>query len=214
MKTQIMRSKIVSIIKQAAYVGMLATLLASCGGDSNSVDGNNTSVNTFGGPSTADIANRTGVQCEQNGGRLADEVYHTTNYGQNQLYGPLTQGALPAGGSTSATFVGTSAFGDIMTVYKMTNGTQVVGYNVSISYCTYRTQEGYPLIDNNRGRRTEIGGIVLDSDNFCGIGSVDAASSTVNLDAWQGQTQQGYPIYDYARRLDKTYFKPNCNGQY
>lgn len=207
-------------LKKVALLSVLAALLASCGSDGNnkvSDDNSSNSNNHSNGFNTSvgTIEGRTGVQCAQGGNRLPDEVFHTTEVGLNQLYGPFRQGPVPQGGTVAGTYVGVTSFGDVMTVSKVTDGgTRIIGYNVRISYCTYKTVEGYPFIDTNRGHRTTIGAMVLDQDNFCGFGSVDAASTAVHLDAWQGQTQQGYPIYDYARVLDKTYFKPNCNGMW
>lgn len=213
MKTLRKEATVKSVFKKVAYLGILATIVASCGSDNST---NDTTTNGFNDTyNVGSIENRTGVQCAQGGRRLQDEVYHTSETGLNQLYGPFNPGALPNGGSVAGTYVGVTMFGDVMTVSKITDGgTRVLGYNVRISYCEYRTQEGYPYIAPERNHQTIIGAMVLDSDNFCGFGSVDAASSQVRLDAWQGQSQSGYPIYDYSRSLDKTYFKPNCNGMY
>lgn len=215
-----------AISKKVVFIGALAALAASCGSDgtnkidssANNFNNNGTYTNdTLTGPNTGYTQNQLGVQCAQSHGRIADEVFHTTNWGAHELYGPFNQGSLPQGGQVASTYVGVTTHGDIMTVAKVTDGnTRVLGYNVKISYCITRTTEGYPYIDHMQTRRhaTEIRALVLDQDGYCGVGSIDSASSYVHLDQWQGTSQNGYPIYDYQRTLSRTYFKPNCNGQY
>jgi len=93
------------------------------------------------------------------------------NNGNTSLVsGPFNQGFI--GGPVSATFLGMSNFKDVMIVTKIANGTQVLGYNITISFCQFS-----PLLIPGRplsGFSAPMG-IVLDQDTNCGIGSVDYA---------------------------------------
>lgn len=126
---------------------------------------------------------KSSFNCTQ-GQRLSRDLTYNVRSSQNStqttLSGPFNPGAIQGGGSTVKTFVGVSAFNDIMIVTKIANGNQVVGYNVTISYCSMTGQNGAPYISDLRpisNFRANFG-IVLYEHVNCGFGSVDAAKET------------------------------------
>lgn len=138
-------------------------------------------------------------QCTQ-GSRLSRDITYHTNQGSNssdtRIQGPFNPGALPGGGSTVKLFVGVSSFNDIMIVSKIANGNQVIGYNITISYCSMSSQNGAPYISDQRAISNfqAQNGIVLYEHAGCGFGSVDAAKLTYAQSA-PYQYLQAFPIW-------------------
>jgi len=102
-------------------------------------------------------------------------------------------------------------------VSKIVNGTQVIGYNVTLSLCPYVGQDGTPYYHDSRPISAfhAPNGIVLDEDNHCGIGSVDAAIDTRIVAAAHSYTlQSGFPINLPEFAPPTTFYKPACNGSY
>lgn len=208
--------------------------LISCGGDGNKVNtsGNDSSTN-YGGsnqqttsqgglPSAVqslagELSNS--LRC-QNGQRLSNfqQYYAQAGQGSNTaVCGNFQQGVMS--GTAGQKYIGVSPYNDFMIVSEVLNGSQVVGHNVFISMCSqYLNYYGtnLPLIANERA----LSGfqapncLILDKDNFCPHGVVDAgvntymvsASYQFNVNGMSGQLQ---PYEAWT-----TFFKPTCNGQY
>lgn len=157
--------------------------------------------------------------CKQ-GQRLTQDVtFQTQGFNpsgtRTNIYGPFQQGS--SAGSVHKVYVGVSSFNDIMIVSKATNGSQVSGYNVTLSMCSYKGNDGIPYIDNSRplSNFSAQGGITLDEDTHCGLGSVDAAINTVVQSAATTLNHpQGYPIQLPPFNAVTTFYKPSCNGNY
>jgi len=179
----------------------------------------NTTIPTFDSNQIDSISTlKNNLQCP-NGQRLStDYVYYTQGYNHNgtrtTISGPFQEGSSP-GGSSQKLFVGVSSYNDIMFVSKLTNGSQVVGYAVIISYCSY-SSNGVPYIDNSRGISgfSAPQGIVLDEDNMCGYGSVDSAQNTRAQSSSIPFNYGGYNVQLPPYNIYTTFRKTTCNGQY
>lgn len=165
---------------------------------------------------------KSSFNCRQ-GQRLSQDVTFSTqgyNHGGSKttLAGNFQPG--PIGGEVSQIFVGVSVFNDVMMVSRVGSGSQVRGYNVTLSMCSLSgtiSQTRVPLIDDKRplSNFNAKNGIVLDSDNHCNFGSVDSAKETEMQSA-----AISYPG-DYGNQINlppfgivTTFYKPSCNGSY
>lgn len=103
------------------------------------------------------------------------------NYSQSQIGGQFQQGVLTSG-SASELYVGMSVYRDLMFVTKVTNGTSVVGYNVTLSFCSVpNAYPNYPALVSNERSMINFQApynIVLNSNTSCGYGLVAAAYYT------------------------------------
>lgn len=221
---------------------ILAAVASSCGDKENKV-GPNTGVNTNtsgwsnNGPLTGtqyvNPGNLDGNQVStfqqiksslncQMGPRLTQDVtFATTGFNaqssnRTNITGTFQPGAV-SGGSAQKIYVGVSQFNDIMMVSKVVNGSQVVGYNVTLSMCPYVGQDNTPYYHDSRPISAFHApqGIILDEDNHCGIGSVDAAINTRIVAAAHSYTQPtGFSITLPEFAPPTTFYKPACNGSY
>ena len=178
-----MKTSLLQKLGKFATLSLFSALLfTSCGGD-NSLDGT-TDTRNFSAATIDEINNLSvQVQCFEGGTRVRTDFY-TQNVGYNttQVAGPFIQGSLS--GTNSGDFIGVSAFGDIMVTSKMTNGSQVTGYNVAIFFCpaknSYTGAEilGPSVQINNLV--TDQMGIIINSNTTCASGSVDRAVTQVS----------------------------------
>lgn len=117
-------------------------------------------------------------------------------------------------GTISQLFVGVSLYRDLMFVTKVTNGSQVVGYNVTLSFCEMKNSyQGLPsIISNERPLKNfqAPSGIILDTDTHCGYGVVDWAPNTVITSLRQLSNPYSPPDV----QVPTSYTKPTCNGQF
>lgn len=138
-----------------------------------------------------------------NGGAVAG----TTRIGGNWQPGFLNNGTI------SSLYIGVSAFRDLMFVTKVTNGGQVIGYNVTLSFCDVpNAYPNYPaLVSNDRAliNFQAPNGIVLDTNTYCGYGVVDSAIKTFIIS--QRSTTNPYTS-DFP--VETSFTKPMCNGQF
>ncbi len=213
-------------------LSILCLLATSCGDKENKISDNNTGVtplqnnngsqylpNFTGSQSTQIQQIKSSFPCKQ-GQRLSqDFTFQTQGFNpagtRTNITGPFQQGN--SSGTVNKIYVGVSSFNDIMVVSKATNGTQVSGYSVTLSMCSYVGQDGTPYIHNSRPLTNFAaqGGITLDEDTHCGVGSVDAAFNTVVQSAATTYNHpQGYPIQLPAFNAVTTFYKPSCNGSY
>ena len=158
---------------------------------------------------------KSSVTCLNGNNRLSNDVSFYINGGSinGTTIGGNWQGGFMSQGSISNLYVGVSAYRDLMFVTKVTNGGQVIGYNVTLSFCGMpNAYPNYPaLISNDRPlvNFQAPSGIVLDTNTYCGYGVIDAAFNTVIVS--QRSTTNPYtsdfPIYT-------SFTKPSCNGQF
>ncbi len=150
--------------------------------------------------------------CKNGMARITPPVLASTSFNNSNsrtsLRGPYNQNLL-GGGNESSAYVGLSYFNDLIYITQVTNGSQVLGHNIRVSFCPYTSQYGAPLFVQGRDIRNfqSPNPIVLDQDRGCGIGLVDAAvSTTVDIGPFN--------LYNAASGIPTTFFKPTCNGSY
>jgi hypothetical protein len=156
------------------------------------------------------------VTC-MNGYRLTNDVSFYVNggvVGANRIGGNFQPGFL-TNGTISQMWVGVSVFRDIMFVTKVSNGSQVVGYNVTLSFCEMKNTyaANLPSIISNERALTQFVapyGIILDTNSYCGYGVVDWAQNT-RITSQRSLNNpysppDAYPVTSFT--------KPNCNGQF
>ena len=199
-------------------------LLGSCGKKDNVVGaGSGTSPFYVGNPalsSNPGIVNqvqsvKSSVTCMPGRNRLTNDVSFYINGGSisGTTIGGNWQSGFMNTGTISNLYIGVSAYRDLMFVTKVTNGGQVVGYNVTLSFCEVpNSYPNYPALVSNDRALTQFqapNGIVLDLNTYCGYGVVDAAINTIIVS--QASTTNPYtspfPVYT-------SFTKPSCNGQF
>lgn len=202
-----------------------AMVLGGCGKKANSVNSNNLAGSTlFYSGNSAFSSNpaiithvqniKAGVQCLSGRQRLANDVTYNvrgTNSGTT-IGGNFQQGVLP--GDNSELHVGVSAWRDLMFVTKVTSGSQVIGFNVTLSFCDVANPAGpqFPLLVSNERQLVNFGapyGIVLDMNTYCGYGVIDAAVNTYMTSQVAPSNQYTYPF-----TFQTSFTKPYCNGQF
>ncbi len=129
----------------------------------------------------------------------------TTIGGGQQVW----QQGFMANGTISDLYVGVSAWRDLMFLTKVTNGGQVVGYNVTLSFCEVPNYyANYPaLVSNDRALLNFQApkGITINTATSCGYGLIAAALDTVVVSQKSANNPytSDYPIYT-------SFTKPNC----
>jgi hypothetical protein len=200
-------------------------LLGSCGkkntvnttiSGTSPFNSNNPALNSGAGSSMIsqynDIKSKTACL---RGARLANDVSFYINGGGvslNTIGGNWMPGILSSGTITNM-YVGVSAYRDLMFVTKVTDGTKVLGYNVTLSFC--EIPNAYPnfpaLVSNDRplANFNAPYGITLDQSTNCGFGVVNAAINTVIVSkANPSNPYTGdFPVYT-------SFSRPLCNGSF
>ncbi|MBP9679880.1 MAG: hypothetical protein KBD76_00630 [Bacteriovorax sp.] len=198
-------------------------LLGSCGKKENKVNTNAygsaspiSNANTlFGGTAGTLIVNqynslRSSISCLPGRTRLANDVSFYVN---GAFTGTTVKGNWQPGfittGIVSDMYVGVSAYRDIMFLTKVTNGGQVVGYNVTLSFCDVpNAYANYPaLVSNDRALAyfQAPNGITINTATTCGYGLIAAALNTIVISQKSSSNPytSDYPIYT-------SFTKPNC----
>lgn len=196
-------------------------LLGSCG-KKNTVSSPPTAAGiSFGNPALSSgtgsaIVNqynsvRANVACLPGRTRLANDVSFYINAGSlsGTTVGGNWQSGFMSNGTISNMYVGVSAFRDLMFLTKVTNGAQVTGYNVTLSFCDVpNAYPNYPpLVSNDRPliNFSAPNGITINTATSCGYGLIAAAINTV-ITSQRSTTNpytSDYPIYT-------SFTKPNC----
>ncbi len=202
-----------------------AVALTGCGKKDNKVNSNNSSA--FNGTSpfstgyspdsiiqqASSIKNN--VTC-MNGYRLNTDYSFFIRGGAvsgTKINGQWTPGVL-TGGSVNKLWVGVSAYRDLMFVTQVANGSAVVGYNVTLSFCelknTYSTLPS--IISNERVLKNFATpyGIILDQDSYCGYSVVDLAQYTYIT----SERNLSNPYSPPDVQIPTSYTKPTCNGKF
>ena len=155
-----------------------------------------------------------------NGYRLTNDVSFflpgsfAAGSGSRTTIGGQFQEGFMSNGTISQLYVGVSLYRDLMFVTKVTNGSQVLGFNVTLSYCEVKNSyQGLPsIISNERPLKNfrAQSGIVLDTDTHCGYGVVDWAPNTVITSLRELSNPSSPPDVD----VPVSFTKPTCNGQF
>jgi hypothetical protein len=206
-------------------ITIMATMLliASCGKKENTVNSNGygtspISVNNpiFSGSGGSAIVTqynsiRSSVACLPGRTRLGNDVSYFINGGSisGTTVGGNWQPGFMTSGTVSAMYVGVSAFRDLMFLTKVTNGSQVTGYNVTLSYCDvanpYSTT--FPLLVSNDRALVNFqapSGITINTATSCGYGLIAAAYTKM-----LSQKVLSNP-YTFDFLVETTFTKPNC----
>ncbi|MBI2519439.1 MAG: hypothetical protein HYV97_03440 [Bdellovibrio sp.] len=186
----------------------LSLILTMACGKKNSVKSSTPSVGTtvMGIPNLpATLAGQiqqiiTSNPCNQ-GQRIPEIQLNTTGIAPSGNTTTITGSYNPGliSGPVTTMYVGRSTFNDIIVITKIANGPQVLGYNITVSMCTYNPfiMPGRPL----SGFSTPMG-LVLTDYTSCGWGS------TIGKVIMTAAAFQNYP-----QALVETTFAPIvCNG--
>jgi hypothetical protein len=209
---------------QLAFLTSLL-LIGSCGKKANTVNSSNLSGSSlFYQGNSAFSANpgiinhvmniKNGVACLQGRSRLQNDVTFFISGGYQsgtKIAGNFQEGVLP--GDNSELHVGVSAFRDLMFVTKVTNGSQVMGFNVTLSFCEVANPyPNFPLLVSSDRRLVNFNarnGIILDMNTYCGYGVIDAA-----LDTWITSQPSVSNQMTAPFTFPTSFTKPVCNGQF
>lgn len=216
--------KKMSVKKIVAFVAM-AAMLWSCGDSKNKNNVNSNGISLPNDPigsgqtqlnagNYSSILNQ--VQCRTgnyNGFRIGNRLQNVYTFSsssgsnsggsQTTISGQFNPGGI-GGSEVSRIYLGVGYYGDVMLVQKVVQGSQVIGYNVIVSYCSMTSTNGAPYISDSRQITQFQGTITLDDEVSCGHGMVDF-SSTVAL-------SQTDPNYNYLPpfRADTVFTKVGC----
>ena len=215
------------LLKNSLTLSLIACslVMSSCGKKDNKVNSNpatnasGTSPFYSGGSGanyTAQVQSiKSNVSC-LNGYRLTNDVSFFVNGGfvaANKIGGQFQTGYIP-NGTISKMWVGVSLYRDIMFVTQVTNGSQVIGFNVTLSFCELKSNPAtYPsIISNERVLKNFQApyGIILDSNTYCGYSVVDLAANTYIT----SERNLSNPYSPPDAQVPTSFTKPTCNGQF
>lgn len=154
---------------------------------------------------------RSTVACLPGKSRLANDVSFYINGGSlsGTTIGGNWQSGFMNNGTISNMYVGVSAFRDLMFLTKVTSGSQVIGYNVTLSFCEVpNSYPNYPaLVSNDRAlvNFQAPNGITINTATSCGYGLIAAAMNTIIIS--QRSTTNPYTS-DFP--VQTSFTKPNC----
>lgn len=189
-------------------------LLGSCGKKENKINTNaygsspfSTNNPVFSGSGGSTIVSqynsiKSSVTCLPGRNRLLNDVsfYVQGNFTGTAIGGNWQPGFM-SNGTITDMFVGVSAFRDLMFLTKVTNGSQVIGYNVTLSYCEVpNAYVNYPaLVSNDRALVNFQApyGIYINTAKPCGYGLIASAQNTVIISqrSTTNPYTSDYPIY-------------------
>jgi hypothetical protein len=203
-------------MKRTLSVALMMTtmLMASCGKKENKVNTNAYgstpfSVNNpvFSGQTGSTIVTqynkiKNSISCLPGRTRLLNDVsfYVQGSFTGTAIGGNWQQGFM-SNGTIADMFVGVSAFRDLMFLTKVTNGGQVMGYNVTLSFCEVpNAYVNYPaLVSNDRALINFQApyGIYINTAKPCGYGLIASAQNTVIVSqrSTTNPYTSDYPIY-------------------
>jgi len=195
--------------KSLPFAAMVcAMMLTACGGKDNKITktlgvggSGNRNSSTYGSSNTSGSVEQIKAQNPCN--RRSDVTFTTASQGQaggfskTTIFGPFSKGA--SGGIVNDVYVGVSQFKDLIIVGKVSNGSQVMGYNVTLSFCVSGT-----LITEQRDLNnfTAPNGITIDSDTNCSVGNVDAAQQTSVISSPYQYVPAGNVITSFSKHCN------------
>ncbi len=212
-------------VKNSLPMTLIVTLvlMSACGKKENKVNsstGNGISSSTpiFQGSNGTTVYSqyqsvRNSVACLSGRSRLVNDAsfYITAQSGSitgTTVGGQWYPGVIP-NGTASTMYVGVSAYRDLMFLTKVTSGSQVVGYNVILSFCDVpNAYVNYPaLVSNDRAliNFNAPSGITINTAVSCGYGLIAAALNTVIVSQRSATNPytSDYPVYT-------SFTRPNC----
>ena len=166
------------------------------------------------------VATYTGRRLNQNVTFSAQGGYGSANSTIVPYTGALQPGPIGNSGNTEL-FVGISVFGDLLFVTKYSQGTNVIGYNYTVSFC--ESQINYynmqlPLISdqNQVVQLSNDSQTVLDFQGCQGTGMVDSADLTAYFQANGNYNYSGTPYGGFGGTLPfvTTFFPLSECGYY
>lgn len=157
----------------------LSILITSCG--KSAIDGVAPGVTSSSSASLLQVTSqqnfiKSTLSCSFGRHRLNDANFYINSGSMNSaiIGGDWHVGTI-SNGIISDLFVGASVFHDLLFLTKATRDGQVVGYNVTLSYCeTKRISNDWPLINFQAPD-----GIMLNVNKTCSFGGVIAIANTV-----------------------------------
>ena len=201
-----------------------ALILTSCGKKENKVDSSgisstspfytgSTSLSTNDGSLIVNQVNtiKASMPC-MNGYRLTKDVsFYTQNgiIGANKIRGNWVPGFSPQGGTINKMWIGVSAFRDLMFITQVMNGSTVMGFNVTLSFCEMKNaNSGFPSVISNERELTNFstpGDIIVESTARCGYNLVSLAKTLV---VSQRDLSNAYTVQ--ATAIPTTFAPPSC----
>jgi hypothetical protein len=183
-----------------------AIMLSACGGKDNKITkalggGGDRNSSTYGSGASSGSVEQ--IKSQYSCQRRSDVTFTTSSQGQaggyskTSIFGPFQKGVV--GGIVNDIYVGVSQFKDLIIVGKVTNGSQVVGYNVTLSLCVSGS-----LITEQRDLNNFQApfGITIDSDTNCSVGNVDAARQTSVISAPLNYLPAGNVITSFSKHCN------------
>lgn len=215
-----------------------ALMLTACGKKENKVNSSgvagsspfysgNPAFNGTGGSTIINQVNsiKSNVTCLNGSYRLTNDVsfYVQGGYanGTNTIYGNFTEGFLTSG-TINQLYVGVSIYRDLMFVTQVTNGGQIVGYNVTLSFCEMKnTSPTLPSIISNERKLSGFRapwGINIGTKTSCGYGLV--YSTGVGYDNYGrpkattiiSEKNPSNPYSANTVEVPTSFAAPTCNG--
>lgn len=146
------------------------------------------------------------------GNRLVKDVnFYVQNgsKGANRIGGTWTPGFSPQGGKINKMWIGVSAFRDLMFVTQVMNGSSVIGFNVTMSFCEMKNSyAGLPSLISNEREITAFStpnDIIVESTARCGYNLVSLAANTQII----SQKDLSNP-YSTTVQVPTTFAAPAC----
>lgn len=210
--------------------------LISCGGSDNKAKTSSTGSNTgsetqFSGngsgtvnqgnipAAVSSLASSLSQSLQCSNGRLTNflQYYVQSTNSSTRVCGNFQAGVMP--GTVGQKYVGVSPYNDFMIITEVVNNNQVIGHNVVISMCAQKMNYynyQLPLIGDERqlSNFQAPNCIILDKDNYCPHGVVDAAINTYMVSSSYQFNVNGMSGNLNPYEVWTTFFKPTCNGQF
>jgi hypothetical protein len=203
-----------------------ALLLTSCGKKENKVSSNgvsgsspfytgNSSLNSAAGSTIVNQVQsiKSSVAC-LNGYRLTNDVSFYVQggiIGSNRIGGNWISGFSPNGGTVNKMWIGVSAYRDLMFVTQVMNGSSVMGFNVTLSFCEMKNASAsLPSVISNERALTNFvtpNGIVVSSTATCGYNVVSLSQQTYIT----SQRDLNNPYSPIAVQVPTSFAPPSCN---
>jgi len=113
-----------------------------------------------------------------------------------------SEGRLPSTKSDKP-FIGKSFHNDLLMVEKVYSARDVVGFNITISYCSAFSEKDKKLIHDDRElKELAFGGISLDDDNTCGIFNDIDGAQTAMVSKKEGIFGSNFPFQTTFSPID------------
>lgn len=203
-----------------------ALLLTSCGKKENKVSSSgvsgsspfytgNASLNSSAGSTIVNQVQsiKSSVAC-LNGYRLTNDVSFYVQggiIGSNRIGGNWISGFSPNGGTVNKMWIGVSAYRDLMFVTQVMNGSSVMGFNVTLSFCEMKNASpSLPSVISNERALTNFltpSGIVVSSTATCGYNVVSLSQQTIIT----SQRDLNNPYSPTAVQIPTSFAPPRCN---